>query len=299
MVAFIKTPNSLILNFVGKRLNLPVDSVAAQKAIELITQGIDDNIILETVDPLTSIKKHASGIFNITDDGLIYVGTDPIPTVLGKRLVEFSECGLINQAKALVLFWENCKLNSNQRARTDLYAFLEHNGIPITSDGCFVAYRGVTRNMEGKLVDCYTGTFCNEVGSIVEMERHLCDPDPEVTCSKGLHVAAFDYAASFGTVLLEVKVNPKDVVAIPTDYNGQKMRTCRFEVLSINQEKEILDTPLYDYDDDYDDDDYDDGYTKEDYDEVYPVNAGGSNAGNDNWKNQKRDSKGRFLPKHV
>lgn len=31
---------------------------------------------------------------------------------------------------------------------------------------------------------------------------------------------------------MEVKVNPADVVAVPTDYNGTKMRTCRFEVVA-------------------------------------------------------------------
>jgi len=30
-----------------------------------------------------------------------------------------------------------------------------------------------------------------------------------------------------------VKVNPKDVVSVPVDYNNTKMRVCRYEVISV------------------------------------------------------------------
>jgi hypothetical protein len=64
------------------------------------------------------------------------------------------------------------------------------------------------------------------------MARDLVDDNPNNTCSAGLHVACFDYAKGFGSRLVEVKVNPRDVVCVPTDYNGTKMRTCRFEVVA-------------------------------------------------------------------
>ena len=64
------------------------------------------------------------------------------------------------------------------------------------------------------------------------MERGQVDADRERTCSFGLHVAAFSYASNFtGGILLEVEVNPRDVVAVPPDYNQQKMRVCRYRVL--------------------------------------------------------------------
>lgn len=250
MAAFIKTPNSLIFQFAGgitKRL--PVESEAGKAALSMLKAGASDADILVEVDILESIKKHTSGKFNIDKSGNVLVGTDKLPQVLGNRLLDFADAGLLGQADALINFWNNCKQNPDKRAQTDLYGFLEHNGIPITPDGCFVAYRSVKRNADGKLVDCHTGTFVNEPGEIVSMPREQVDSNPNQTCSNGLHVAAIEYAKGFGQVLLNVKVNPRDVCAIPTDYNRQKMRVCRFEVLEINAETATdgteLTGPLY------------------------------------------------------
>src|SRR5690606_24725742 len=69
--------------------------------------------------------------------------------------------------------------------------------------------------------------------------------NPNNTCSFGLHVACFDYAKGFGPRLIEVKVNPADVVCVPTDYNGTKMRVCKFEV--IQECQAIRDEVLYNY----------------------------------------------------
>jgi hypothetical protein len=52
------------------------------------------------------------------------------------------------------------------------------------------------------------------------------------TCSTGLHFCSEGYLNSFGgerTVI--VKINPADVVSIPSDYNDAKGRACRYEVI--------------------------------------------------------------------
>ena len=65
-----------------------------------------------------------------------------------------------------------------------------------------------------------------------------------------------------------VKINPKDVVAIPADYNNTKGRTCRYEVVGeytddwrskLDRGESGFDSPLYDEDGNEweDDDDYD------------------------------------------
>ncbi len=42
-----------------------------------------------------------------------------------------------------------------------------------------------------------------------------------------------EYAGGFaGNNLIEVAVNPADVVSVPYDYNQQKCRCCRYEVLT-------------------------------------------------------------------
>ena len=68
--------------------------------------------------------------------------------------------------------------------------------------------------------------------------REKVDKNREQTCSTGLHVASYNYAKGYsGDVMIMVKVNPRDVVAVPTDYNNEKMRVCQYEVMGfVNEE---------------------------------------------------------------
>ena len=88
-----------------------------------------------------------------------------------------------------------------------------------------------------------TGKWDNSPGAVCEINRELVDDNPTNTCSTGLHVACFGYAKDFGEKLVEVKVNPADVVCVPIDYNNTKMRVCRFEVLA--ECTDMRDEPLY------------------------------------------------------
>jgi hypothetical protein len=72
----------------------------------------------------------------------------------------------------------------------------------------------------------------NSVGRVVEMERNTVDDRAENTCSTGLHFCSQHYLSHFGgarTMIL--KINPRDVVSIPSDYNDSKGRACRYEVV--------------------------------------------------------------------
>jgi hypothetical protein len=123
---------------------------------------------------------------------------------------------------------ENLMSNPSHRAVTELYKFLEKGNLPITNDGHFLAYKKVRKDYK----DCHTGTMDNSIGQIVEMERNQVDDKAENTCSSGLHFCSREYLDHFGgerTVIL--KINPADVVSIPTDYNASKGRACRYEVI--------------------------------------------------------------------
>jgi hypothetical protein len=122
----------------------------------------------------------------------------------------------------------NLHKNPSKRAVEELYGFLEKGALPITPDGYFLAYKKVRANY----MDCHTGTISNHVGAVVEMERNEVDDDKDRTCSAGLHFCSQEYLKSFGgerTMIL--KIDPKDVVSIPSDYNDSKGRTCRYEVI--------------------------------------------------------------------
>jgi hypothetical protein len=72
----------------------------------------------------------------------------------------------------------------------------------------------------------------NSIGRVVEMERNMVDDNRDNTCSAGLHFCSHSYLQSFsGDRTVIVKIDPADVVSIPSDYNNAKGRTCRYEVI--------------------------------------------------------------------
>jgi hypothetical protein len=81
----------------------------------------------------------------------------------------------------------------------------------------------------------HSGTIDNSVGQVVEMDRNLVDDDPNSHCSTGLHFCSESYLGHFGNSgdpVMILKINPADVVSIPTDYNGAKGRCMRYEVVA-------------------------------------------------------------------
>jgi len=66
----------------------------------------------------------------------------------------------------------------------------------------------------------------------VDMPRNKVQDDPSITCSYGLHFCSLEYVRCFsGHHLMVLKINPKDIVSIPTDYNNTKGRCCRYTVV--------------------------------------------------------------------
>jgi hypothetical protein len=69
------------------------------------------------------------------------------------------------------------------------------------------------------------------------MPRNLVDARRDNVCSQGLHFCSKDYLDSYGTSnrdadrCMLVKINPADVVSIPSDYNNAKGRVWTYEVV--------------------------------------------------------------------
>jgi len=128
----------------------------------------------------------------------------------------------------MVNFMNNLMQNPSKRAVDELYGFLEKNSLPITPEGCFLAYKKVREDFK----DVHSGTMDNSVGRVVSMERNMVDDNRDNTCSTGLHFCSHSYLGSFsGARTVIVKIDPRDVVSIPSDYNNAKGRACRYEVI--------------------------------------------------------------------
>jgi hypothetical protein len=78
--------------------------------------------------------------------------------------------------------------------------------------------------------DMHTRSMTIELGIPVKQARKLCDADPAIDCSNGLHVGATKYVEKFAgsaSVILVCLVNPANVVAVP-HYDHSKMRVCEY-----------------------------------------------------------------------
>lgn len=73
------------------------------------------------------------------------------------------------------------------------------------------------KEVEGEFTDHHTRKMRIRMGEPVRMKREDCDNDPEVTCSRGLHVGTPQYVSTFGgrgSYILACLVNPMNVVAV-------------------------------------------------------------------------------------
>lgn len=190
-----------------------------------------------------------SDVISIEDGVVVYSDENgnriQIANGLTKRLVYMIKRGI--NARHLVRFVENLMENPLPSAIMELYEFLDANNLPITGDGCFLAYKKVNNDYK----DLYTGRFDNSIGAVVEMPREEVDSNREVTCSNGLHFASQDYMPHYGSSISQgnriviVKINPRDVVSFPTDYGNAKGRCCRYEVFAELPTDEHRIRPMY------------------------------------------------------
>lgn len=183
----------------------------------------------DAIRELGSIRKMLQslqiGKVTITDREVIYDG-NVVNTYLSNRILELVADGF--DVEIWARFMENAYSNPAAFARDELFEWLERAELPLTDDGCFIAFKKVNRDY----TDCHTGKFDNSVGSYLEMDRDLCDPNRNQTCSTGFHFCSKDYLSNFGGErVMIVKVNPADVTSIPSDYNLSKGRCCRYEVI--------------------------------------------------------------------
>ena len=233
---YIILPNSLVLNHEGNTTTIIKDDGRYAQVIEKIKEGKLDEII-----PLLSIANALTERGFEVVHGLVHINGEALPDALSQRVLDFYNNNLPFQP--LLKFWEKLKNNPSFNSRQMLYKFLEHNGHPITTEGNFIAYRAVRSDF----LDKHTGKMDNSIGNVVEVSRSQVDDNPNNVCSHGLHVATMSYAQSFGSGddrILDVEVSPADVVAVPTDYDGTKMRVCRFKVVA--ESKGIIVKPLVD-----------------------------------------------------
>ena len=160
-------------------------------------------------------------------NGKCYYKGKVVPDTLYKTL---SECQHKKKGDNIVKFTDLLLQNPDEYVIEQIYPFLVHNDIEIDENGFIIAYKKVNDNYK----DFRTNSFDNSIGSVVKEDRDVMDTNPQNTCSKGLHVGSRSYISKMypSGLLVACRVNPKDVVSVPVDYNGGKCRVCEYTVIS-------------------------------------------------------------------
>lgn len=233
MASFIKTPDQLVVVFSdGSNLTVYPSNPNFDSIVAALNEQ-DWDSVKELADPAAEVKRVIADA-GVTarvriEHGVVLFDDKEMHSHLTDRMLDMLTEGF--DISPLALFLENLMGNPSFRAVNELYTFLEASELPITDDGCFLAYKRVGADY----MDVYSSTYDNSIGAVCEMARNEVDEDKSRTCSNGLHFCSREYLPHYGAAegghVMIVKINPADVVAIPDDYNNAKGRTCRYEVI--------------------------------------------------------------------
>ena len=111
----------------------------------------------------------------------------------------------------------------------EVYDFCNAGDFEITKEGNLIAYKKVLKNL-GSVHD--GGKTKHVIGEYTEVQNF--STDRHAVCSAGLHFCSRGYLSSYsGDQVIAVEIDPRDIVAIPTDYSFQKGRCRRYKTLGI------------------------------------------------------------------
>jgi hypothetical protein len=262
--SFLITDNSLTFQYNNEVFTVLKSDSKYDKCLELL-RGKEFEELYNLVNIKESVSTYSNGVIRVVGNVVKIKNGDnefDAPTRLSSMIIQFITEKL--PFDSLVNFAVKLSQNPSYRSVNQLFDFIEHNKITICEDGDFIAYKGVRSDFK----DCHTGTFDNSVGQVLKMDRNQVNDDPNQTCQAGFHAAAHWYVSDhYGNETTQkiviVKINPKNVVSIPIDYQNAKMRVCEYEVIDLC--KEEIKRPIYEtWEDNTDYDPYDDSWNNED-----------------------------------
>lgn len=254
MYPYLLQGNNIVVVIDNKSHTITKSHIGYERVKNAIKAG-DWAVVKEVIDPVKVVLEYGNGRVAVKGDILYWDGVE-MHDALSKRMIAMLLEGF--PIEPMINFKANLENNPSFRAVNELYGFLEKAKLPITPDGCFLAYKRVRADF----MDVYSGTVKNapayafteeernamplkEQGrrkevtidivndvTVVSMPRNMVNDDKDQTCSDGLHFCSEGYLSSYGgeTVLI-VKVNPADVVSIPSDYKETKGRAWRYEII--------------------------------------------------------------------
>lgn len=209
---------------------------------ELAEAGVDASEVVDLFSPARTIEIAFKQLSEqvVVRNGVVLFDNEPVEDSISEQILRV----LNDEADfaPIVRFLEKVQSNPSEESRAHLYRWLASEKFTITPDGDIIGYKGVDHDNRATQTGyaIVNGEVFERVrplnlpGSVVEMPRSMVTADPSLHCSVGLHVGTWGYAGNFAQKRITVVVNPRDVVSVPSDSSGQKMRVCRYKVLDDN-----------------------------------------------------------------
>lgn len=237
---------------------------------------VDEDHIRDLADLVYAVGTRLRGLSErvaVAGNTLLFDG-DEVASELGDHITRLLQSGDEKGWKPLVNFMEKVAQNPSQASRDSLYTWIHGRDLTITESGDFVAYKGVMLGDDDESLsisaggafvngEYVKGHIPNPDGAVISMPRSKVDADTKVGCSTGLHAGTWSYASGFARGrVLEVHINPRDVVSVPDDCSYQKLRVSQYTVVtSTDQEYSVPTVYAQPWDDEEDEDEnYDDEY---------------------------------------
>lgn len=269
MYSFSKTNDVLTVFIDGKIHTVNKDDSRFADAWSAVKANDEEKLKLvidnKYIESLVNQAMLTNGV-SVVDGRVFYNGVEQ-SNVLVKKIQTFIHDGapIEHLIAALNKFMQNPSLqlpDSNvlgmlgltqakaERLRDDLvngfWSFVDHENLPVTPEGNILAYKRVrddyysTKSGDLELLQGKSneeGYIYNGVGETIECKRQDVNPDRNQVCSYGLHVGCLNYAgpsgaySQYGDRTVIVEFSPEDVVSVPTDYNCEKLRLCKYKVI--------------------------------------------------------------------
>lgn len=223
-------------NFEGILAALETGNLSDEEIVRLF------DVALALTDKFEALSERVS-----VNGGKVFLDGDEVTDSISDLIIRFLSDG--KDFDPLVRFLENVATNPDPHSKENLFRWLEGHRWSITTDGHFVAYKGVlkdgylskqegTAQVDGRVI---TGRIPNVPGTRITMPRSEVQHDPSNGCSTGLHAANWNFARDWAQVVVQVKINPRDVVSVPTESGDHKLRVCAYEVVGEVTQEDLRD----------------------------------------------------------
>lgn len=213
----------------------------------------DFDSVPNLIDEGNALVKIGGGDIQVVGGTVKYQGRD-IPNYQAQKLLSMLRDGR-KDIEPFKNFIRRLMENPSARAREEFARFMDFAELPFDSEGYVFAYKGLngdywsvrgnknTRVLKGKVNE--QGQIYNGLGEEIEVDRRDVDDDPSHYCGQGIHLGSHHYACGWsrGKVVL-CKFDPKDVVSVPLDCQGQKVRVSHYWPISDFVNDKPIDKPV-------------------------------------------------------